>query len=278
MAAPESCPAPKMEKIVVASDGSEFSEGAVREAIRCAKRHGSKIYAVCSAQVGLGYLEYAPDVVSAIDKAARETGEAIKKRADAEGVDCEVIVHEGEEPYEHIVAEAKDREADAIILGRRGRRGLRKLLMGSVTSLVIGHAPCNVFVVPRAAQLSCGRLLVATDGSSHSEKAAREAIGLAKLTGGTIVACCVAHGEIDRATAEDYVRSIEELAKSEGIAAETVIAEGTPYRAIIDAAQQARADMIVVGSYGRTRIRELLMGSVTQRVVGLADQAVMVVK
>ncbi len=278
MTAQESYPTAKLEKIIVASDGSEFSEGAVREAIGCAKRHGSKLYAVCSAQVGLGYLEYAPDVVSAIDKAARETGEAIKARADAEGVDCEVIVREGEEPYEHIVAEAKKRDADAILLGRRGRRGLRKLLMGSVTSLVIGHAPCKVLVVPRAAHLTCGRLLVATDGSGPSERAAREAIGLAKLSGGTIVACCVAHGEIDRSTAEGYVRGIKELAESEHIAVEGVIAEGTPYKAIIDAAQWAGADMIVVGGYGRTRIRELLMGSVTQRVVGLADQAVLVVK
>jgi nucleotide-binding universal stress UspA family protein len=216
-------------------------------------------------------------VVSEIDKAARRTCEAVKTRAQNHGVKCETIVHEGEEPYEHIVAEAEKHHADAIVIGRRGHRGLMKMLMGSVTHLVIGHAPCKVFVVPRTGQLAAKQILVATDGSRFSEKAASEAIKLAGLTKGSLVACGVVYGDIDENTAQDNVNRIKKLANAESINVETVISHGTAYNEIIEAAKAHNADMIVVGTHGRTGIKRLLMGSVTERVIGMSDSTVMIV-
>jgi nucleotide-binding universal stress UspA family protein len=268
-----------MQTIVVASDGSEYSEGAVREAIRWSVQHDSKLYAVCTAQVTLGQLEYAADVVSEIDKAARQACEAIKARAQAEGIKCETIVHEGEEPYEHIVGEAKKLNADAIVVGRRGRRGLMKLLMGSVTHLVIGHAPCNVFVVPRVGQLTAQRILVATDGSQYSDQAVGEAVGLAKLTRGSLIACSIVHGGIDEATANNNIAKVKEIAdNNEGVAVETAVRHGVAYQEIVDMAKEHDADTIVMGTHGSTGLTTLHMGSVTERVVGLSDRTVMVVK
>ena len=277
MTTPNTNPIAKMQNIVVASDGSEFSEGAVREAIQWSRQYGSTIHAVCTAQVTLGQLQYAAEVVSEIDKAARQACETIKSRAQAEGVNCEAIVHEGEEPYEHIVGEAERLHADAIIIGRRGRRGLLKLLMGSVTHLVIGHSPCKVFVVPRAGKLTAKRLLVATDGSEFSEKAAKEAISLAKLTKASIIACCVVHGGIDDNTANDNVARIKEMANGEDIDVETVVNHGAAYQEITDAAKSHDADMIVMGTHGLAGLKKLLMGSITERVVGMSDRTVMVV-
>lgn len=274
----QTCPVAKMQTVIVASDGSEYSEGAVREAIQWSKSYDSVLYAVCTAQVTLGQLEYAADVVSEIDKAARQTCEAIEARAQAEGIKCEAIVHEGEEPYEHIVGEARRLNADAIVIGRRGRRGLMKLLMGSVTHLVIGHAPCNVFVVPRAGQLAAKRILVASDGSQYSDKAVRESVGLAKLTKGSLVACSVVHGDVDEAAANNNISKVKEIADAEGLAVETVVRQGVAYQEIVNAAKQHEADTIVLGTHGRTGIITLHMGSVTERVVGLSDRAVMVVR
>lgn len=268
-----------MRTIVVASDGSEYSEGAIREAIQWSKQCGSTLYAVCTAQVTLGQLQYAPDVVSEIGKAARQACEAVKSRAHAEGVKCEMVVREGEEPYEHIVSEAERLKADVIIIGRRGRRGLMKLLMGSVTHLVIGHAPCNVFVVPRSGKLTAKRLFIATDGSENSKKAAKQAICLAKHTQGSLIACSVVHGSIDEATANDNVNTIRAMASAEGVAVETIVGSGTIYQEILDKANGYNADMIVVGARGRTGgLTKLLMGSIAERVVGMSDRAVMVVR
>ena len=78
-----------------------------------------------------------------------------------------------------------------IILGRRGRTGLKRLMMGSVTARVIGHAACNVLVVPRAAKVEFKNILVATDGSKYSAAAASEAIGLAKRNGSKLTVISV---------------------------------------------------------------------------------------
>ncbi len=72
--------------------------------------------------------------------------EDMKKRAEAEGIKAEAIVDEGE-PYEVIVNTAKEKNADIIVMGSHGRTGIMRLLMGSVTSRVIGHAGCSVLVV-----------------------------------------------------------------------------------------------------------------------------------
>lgn len=278
MAIEESCPVAKMERVIVATDGSEFSEGAVREAIAWSKQNGSTLYAVCTAQVTLGQLEYAADVVSAIDKKARQACDTVKDRAQGENVNCETVVHEGEEPYEHIVSEAEKLGADAIVLGRRGRRGLMKLLMGSVTHLVIGHAPCDVFVVPRAGKLAAKYLLVATDGSESSEKAGRKAISLAKRTKGKLLICSVVHDGVDEEAAEKYVNDIKTIANAENINAETAICHGTAYHEIINTAKDHKVDTIVMGTHGRTGVKKVMMGSVTERVVGIAEQTIMVVQ
>ena len=98
MAALETLPIATMDKLIVASDGSKCSESAVREAIQLAKRYGSKLYAVCTAQVTLGQLEYAADVVSEFDKAARKACESVRSRAEAEGVQQQTVVKKpGEE-------------------------------------------------------------------------------------------------------------------------------------------------------------------------------------
>ena len=278
MTAPETFPVATIDRLIVASDGSKCSESAVREGIQLAKRYESKIYAVCTAQVTMGQLEYAADVVSEFDKAAREACESVKSRAQVEGVKCEMVVREGEEPYEHIVDEAENRQADAIIVGRRGHRGLMKLLMGSVTRLVIGHAPCKVLVVPKSGKLTAQRLLVTSDGSEFSDKAVSEAISLAKLTGGSLIACSVAHHGISEDMATDNVNKVKDVASAAGVSVETTLGKGNACQEIIAAAEEQEADMIVVGTHGRTGISRLLMGSIAERVVGMSDRTVMVVR
>ena len=75
-----------------------------------------------------------------------------------------------------------------IVVGRRGRTGLRKILMGEVAAKVIGYAPGKVFVVPRAARIEYRNILVATDGSPHGNAAVNEAITIAKRCRSRLIA------------------------------------------------------------------------------------------
>ncbi|NCO68735.1 MAG: universal stress protein [Nitrospirae bacterium CG_4_10_14_0_8_um_filter_41_23] len=278
MSAYQVCPTAKLEKLLLSTDGSEFSEGAVRESINLAKTCGSKLYTVSVIEVNPEFVALAPQVVKKFEKETRVHLESIKTRASNEGVDCEIIAHEGEEPFQYIVDEAAKNNVEMIIMGRRGRIGLKRLMMGSVTARVIGYAPCKVLVVPKAAKVTYKNILVATDGSKYSEAASREAISIAKRTGSDLIVLSVATKDENLPAAKRSVNEVKKIAEKEGIRIEVLTTKGMPYEVIVKTAKEKDAGVIVVGSYGRTGIKRLLMGSVTARVIGHAECPVLVVK
>ena len=142
------CPTPGFEKLLVATDGSEFSKAAVQEAIKIASSCSSTLYAVLVIEVNAEIDLWDAQAADKLEKEMRRYLEGIQAKAAREGVTCEVILHLGDEPYKDIVAEAKKRKVSTIIMGSHGRTGLTRLMMGSVVSRVIGHAPCKVLVVP----------------------------------------------------------------------------------------------------------------------------------
>ena len=141
------CPLGGLRKILLATDGSLHSEAALREAMNIAKACTTKLYIVSVIEVNPEYESLAPLLVEKAENETKKLLDAMKGCAEKEGIECETIVHEGDEPYEFIVDEAGRKQVDMIIMGRHGRKGLKRLLMGSVTSKVIGHAPCSVLVV-----------------------------------------------------------------------------------------------------------------------------------
>jgi nucleotide-binding universal stress UspA family protein len=272
------CPTAGLEKLLLATDGSKFSEGAIREVINLAKICSSKIYAVSVVEINPEFMAQAPQLVEKYEKETRQHLESVKSRASKEGLDCEVIVHEGEEPYKYIIDEAAKKQAEMIIMGRYGRTGLKRLLMGSVTARVIGHSPCKVMVIPETAKVSYKNILIATDGSKYSDAAALEAISIAKRCGSDLIAISVATKDKNLPSAKKSVEKISRIAEKEGLKAKTLTLRGTPYNVIVETAGKKNADVIVVGSHGRTGLDRLLMGSVTERVIGHANCAVLVAK
>ncbi|MEW6162283.1 MAG: universal stress protein [Nitrospirota bacterium] len=272
------CPVARLEKLLVATDGSEFSESAIREAINLAKTCSSKLYAVSVVKTNPEFEAVMPQVVEKDEKEAMEHLESIKSRASKEGVDCEIIVHRGEEPFQDIVNDAAKNQVDMIIIGTHGRTGLKRLMMGSVTAKVIGHAPCKVLVVPKDARVTFEKILIATDGSIYSELASREAISIAKRTDSSLIALSVAKRDENLPAAKESVDMVRKVAEKEGIKVEALTPKGLPFEAIVNIAKQKNAGLIVVGNHGRTGTERLLMGSVTERVIGHAKSAVLVVK
>ncbi len=142
------CPITGLKKILFATDGSVHSEKALKEAINLAKTCSTKLYVVSVIEVNPEYAALAPQVVEKSEQETKEIIDAVKKSAEKEGIDVETVVHEGEEAWRFIVDEAKNKNIDMIVMGSHGRTGLSRLLMGSVTARVIGHAHCKVLVVP----------------------------------------------------------------------------------------------------------------------------------
>ena len=156
-------PSAPFPKILVCTDGSPDSEGAITAALNLAKTTGSTVFLLEVLFYLAGYELQAPDTLAppmvnlelmqAQETAARERLEARKAEAAGEGVTLEPRVRTGSSAYEGILEEAGETQPDLIIMGRHGYTGLTRLLMGSVTARVIGHSPCNVLVVPREVAL-----------------------------------------------------------------------------------------------------------------------------
>lgn len=144
----ESCAIMGFEKILLATDGSESVEAAIQEAINIARVCSSRLFVLSVVEVNPEYEALAPNIVEKAEAETKEHVDSVKQRAEKEGISCETIVHQGEEPYRFIVDEAKKTKVDMIVMGSHGRTGLKRLMMGSVTARVIGHAPCKVLVVP----------------------------------------------------------------------------------------------------------------------------------
>jgi len=272
------CPIEKVEMLLVATDGSEFSKNAVREALNLAKICSSKLIAISVVETNPEFEAGVPQVIEKAEKDAREHLESIKSQAAKEDVACETIVSLGEEPYQEIVDHVSLKKVDMIIMGTHGRKGMKRLIMGSVAVKVIGHAPCNVLVLPLNAKFECKNILIGTDGSQYSKAAASEAIGIAKRCGSRLFVISVAPSDVAMISAQDNVKKVVDKAEMEGIETASIVTKGEPYEAVVEAAKQKKADLIVMGSHGRTGLKRLLMGSVTERVIGHSESAVLVVK
>lgn len=272
------CPIGGLEKILLATDRSEHSEGAIREAIKFASKCSSRIYASMTIETNPEYETIGSNVFEKEEGEATAYLDSIKARAVKEGVACETTLHESTDASQAIVDEAAEKKVDMIVIGRHGRKGVAKALMGEVAAKVIAHAPCKVLVVPRAAQIEYRNILVATDGSAHAVAALNEAIAIAKRCGSRIIALSAMRDETEREEARNFSNKAAETAKKEGVEAEAVTPTGRSFNAIVETAGGRGVDLIVMGTYGKTGLKKVLMGSSTEKVIGNAGCAVLVVK
>ncbi|MEW6429543.1 MAG: universal stress protein [Thermodesulfobacteriota bacterium] len=132
--------------ILVATDGSEASRDAVELAIDIARERGGRLKVVSVVYSNDEFLALAPEMVDELIGKARAIAEEVAAAAAARGVASEAVVREGE-PYRAITDLAREMGADLLVMGSHGRKGLNRLLMGSVTGRAIGYASCPVLVV-----------------------------------------------------------------------------------------------------------------------------------
>ena len=140
-------------------------------------------------------------------------------------------------------------------------------------------------------------LLVPIDGSPTSELAVEKAIGLAKAFDSKVTAIYVvdpypftgvgadfAYGQgqylnAAKAAATEALANARNAMEQAGVRVTTATVEShSPWRGILDAAQAGGADLIVIGSHGRSGIEKLVLGSVAQRVVSHTKLPVLLVR
>jgi len=274
-------PLGRFERFLVATDGSEYSAGAMREALRMAKRCGARLRVVSVVSTDVEHEATVGPLLKQELSAAHAHLASMQEQANAAGVACETEVLQASSPDEAIVHAAEQAKSDLVVMGRRGRRGLARLMLGDITARVIGSAPCNVLVVPRAAEMHGKHFVVATDGSRFGDAAAVTAGKLAVLFGTPVTVVSVtqpSHSAERRAEAHQAVNRTVSFLKQEDVTATGEVPHGRPDEMIVRTATQNDADLIIMGSHGRTGIERVLLGSTTERVINQTASVVLVVK
>jgi nucleotide-binding universal stress UspA family protein len=275
---PLACPAP-WDKLMVCTDGSAEGQNAVAVTLELARACGSRVFAIQVLEIPPQYQMAAPNARSVLGQEIEKNMEAVTTAAAGMKVDLKTLVPEGQPVHTAIVDAAAKVQPDLLVLGRCGKTALARLLMGNVAARVIGHSPVNVLVVPRGAAVAFRRLLVASDGSACSQRAWDLALAMARQAASQLVAVAVAPEEGDIIETKGLVHQMLQAANRAGLPLKGVNPQGVPAdEGIVQQAIKSEVDLIIMGSHGRTGLKKLLMGSVTERVIGQAPCPVLVVK
>lgn len=201
-------------------------------------------------------------------------------------------------PATVLVDEARQLHADLIIVGSRGHGEIATLVLGSVSAEVVDHAPGPVLVARRR---TAERVLFATDASDASAAAEAILAGWPPLAGLPVRVVSVAHviepwhtgiaPTMYQQVVDAYTKDLEESrAQHRRIAEEAAarLAEsrrtvdtrtltGDAATAIIAAADEFGADLVVIGSRGQTGITRMILGSVARNVLHGSHASILVV-
>jgi nucleotide-binding universal stress UspA family protein len=272
------CPGP-WERLLACTDGSEEGQHAVAQALALGQACGAKVYALQVVRVIPEFEAVAPDLRADLEEEIERQQAATAAAATRLGVEWECRILHCISPFAAIVAEAEKIQPQLIIIGRYGRTAMERLFVGSITARVIGLSPINVLVVPREAYLAFQRLLIASDGSSYSDTALVEAIAMAARAGSELLGVAVAREEGEIPETQEILHRMLTAANRDGVSFQGISPQGLAAdEGIMQVALENRVDLIVMGSHGRTGFKRLLMGSVTERVIGQSPCPVLVVK
>ena len=142
------------KRILVPTDGSAVSDHAADAAIAFARASGSELVALSVAVPepiiqsldGVMALDAGQEIDLLLER-AQEFTDAVARRAGGAGLHCVPLTRFSLDPGETIVTTAREQGCDLIIMGSHGRRGLSRLLAGSVTQAVLAYAPVPVMVL-----------------------------------------------------------------------------------------------------------------------------------
>jgi len=188
-------------------------------------------------------------------------------------------------------------EAELIVLGTHGRRGLQRFLLGSVAEAIVRRASVPVLTVREHARVpeAIQHILVPTDFSEDARMALREAARWAahfraRLTLLHVLAPAVIPVSVTEVAAVYEVmpglqeRIQEELTRwieaevPESVSSDVRIEEGPVDLTILEQARQEQADLIVMATHGRSGVARWLLGSVTERVLRQAPCPVLTLR
>ncbi len=215
----------------------------------------------------------------AVAKSQDEVAEILEHSSyllEREGVKSAKAIQKRGEPAREILRES-EKGYQIIVTGTKGLRGVEKFLFGSVSLEVAEYARIPVLAARKDAELK--DILVCTDGSDHALEAEYCCGYLAKRLGArvTVLSVGIDNEEVKKHNKRAVEKGKKMLKKEFGIDAECKIRTGKRIsKEILKEAEHH--DMVILGSRGLSRIKRLLMGHVSLKVLERAKTNVLIVR
>jgi nucleotide-binding universal stress UspA family protein len=293
----------KSKRTLVATDFSPLAQEAIRQAHEIAASLQAPL-AVChvvqnelKSNMLFPHLTkpllLTPLDLDRIREAISANVKSITGRADGQ---FEILVDDGT-PYAAILALAESWRADLIVIGSHGSEDLYDLMLGGVAKNVIRYAHCPVLIA--RPHKKSGHIVAGTDFSDHALFAVEAAVEEARRNGSRLtivhsiqvslpVSSFIAGGvgspppEPSVEESKELKNAVEdrlvELVARFGFPAEPRVLDGPAEPALIRVAKETNADLLVVGTKGRTGLARVLLGSVAEGAVRSAPCSVLVVR
>ena len=308
----------KLEKVLVAYDGSPQSDEALQWSIYFGRRTGASIYAVKVFEPILREARWQEvgsiptemfEKFAAAQKEDLQLMERVREKGRGQEVDITTAPLTGR-VSQALLNYAKKQGISMIVTGTRGQGAVKQLLFGSVTHGLVSAADIPVLVVKhyptseaaeKSAEVGAARkILVAFDGYPQSQAALDWAIEIAKHIAAQVMtvtvvepfqvgmAYAMAEGGSPARTAEmlkemetlnlKIMRDAQEIGRARGVTVETKLLHGNVLERLLEFCRQNAVDIIAVGAQGHGLLDAMPLGSVSNGLVGLSPVPVLVVK
>ena len=294
-------------RILFATDGSQGSATAEAYACVLAQSWGASLTVMSVLEFPPGMNPDYPVNRLYLGELLKETTEKLvdlKARLVALGISVQSCIATGI-PSEEVLAVARTKDTDLIVVGTRGKTGLEHVLLGSTAERIIRMAPCPVLTVPMDKQRTDGRsstekpsttpkrMLVPVDFSDCSLDALEYGALIAQRSNASLKLLHVlepvsygldftlphmAERESSKTAVTKRLSDLVSALTSGGLASDFLISGGLPADSILDAARAQSVDVIVMGTHGRRGLSHALFGSVAESVLRRSSCPVLTVR
>lgn len=288
----------QLRRIVVGYTPTPDGELALRSALALAEQAEARLYLLHVVEPYPVYVKMrfptvpAQTVLEEVVQKMRVQLEERIRQPDFSKVKAEVDVHVGK-PFVSLISICREWKGDVIVVGSSAHGEER--FLGGTGERVVRKAPVPVLIAKRDLPAGPKTVLIPTDFSAYSKQAAREALALVRGFGGRAVFLHVldiqyvypaGYGmeavlippiqpeEIE----PDWQEFLQDLPLGAGLSWEKQTCEGRAAQKVADTAAAVKADLIVIGTHGRTGIAHMLLGSVAEQILRTAPCSVLTIR
>lgn len=291
------------KSILVATDFSEYSKVALDICLGTCKCMKTKLYVLHTIEKFPHDYRHLLSGTAHADMKQKLEAEAMSKIKAMipaellESGDVIPIVRFGK-PFLEIIQIVKEKKVDLLAIGTHGRAGMDRVILGSVAERIVRKAGCPVMVIRGRKYVGFKRIIVPIDFSDCSRKALEYAIATAKAHNSKLTILHVyeesfiepyvnaANSEEEAGEIMKEIEFVNEIKYDEflktvdlsGVEYEKLLKKGVPETDIVEIAMEQQANLIVMGTHGRSGIKHILIGSTSEEVVRAVHCDIIIVK